>query len=206
MTPTLKRPVASVLWRYGLLIMSLCLIPIGPVATTPDEDESVPMLLVSFDDPEEIDRWRIINDGVMGGISQSRIGTTDSGNGLFTGVVSLENNGGFASCRRQPTDFELNGYSGFLLRLKGDGQAYKFRVRMDDKFVGIAYSWDFETVENKWLEIRLPFNRHTPTMFGQPVPNAPSLRPEKIRQVGFLISDKQAGPFGLEIASISAYK
>jgi monofunctional biosynthetic peptidoglycan transglycosylase len=206
MRPTLKRPAALELWRYALLITSLCLIPIGPAATTPDRSESVPMLLISFEDPEEIDRWRIINDGVMGGISRSSIERTDSGNGVFAGVVSLENNGGFASCRRRSASFNLDDYSGILLRVKGDGQTYKFRVRMDDEFVGVAYSWDFETVDDKWLDIRLPFDRSTPTMFGQPVPNAPSLQPEEIRQIGFLISDKQAGPFELEIDHVSAYQ
>ena len=47
-----------------------------------------------------IDNWGIVNDGVMGGISQSNIYLNEENNIIFAGNVSLENNGGFASIRR----------------------------------------------------------------------------------------------------------
>ena len=47
-----------------------------------------------------IDKWGIVNDGVMGGISQSNIYLNEANNIIFAGNVSLENNGGFASIRR----------------------------------------------------------------------------------------------------------
>ncbi len=46
-------------------------------------------------------RWYAVDDGVMGGVSQSGF-RVDAGAGCFGGEVSLENGGGFASVRREP--------------------------------------------------------------------------------------------------------
>lgn len=53
---------------------------------------------ITFDD-DELGYWRIVNDTVMGGRSQSRFYQQD-GVGVFEGFLSLENYGGFASVRR----------------------------------------------------------------------------------------------------------
>ena len=38
-----------------------------------------------------IDKWQIVNDGVMGGISKSNIYLNEANNIIFAGNVSLEN-------------------------------------------------------------------------------------------------------------------
>ncbi|MBK8853830.1 MAG: CIA30 family protein [Saprospiraceae bacterium] len=53
--------------------------------------------IYNFSTQTNIKEWRIVNDDVMGGISKSSILLTDTGHGQFSGHVSLENNGGFAS-------------------------------------------------------------------------------------------------------------
>ncbi len=45
------------------------------------------------------DKWRIVNDAVMGGLSSSTVSINNEGKILFSGNVSLDNNGGFASLR-----------------------------------------------------------------------------------------------------------
>ena len=55
--------------------------------------------MVNPSDNIGIDKWRIVNDGVMGGISKSNIYLNEVSNIIFAGNVSLENNGGFASIR-----------------------------------------------------------------------------------------------------------
>ena len=72
--------------------------------------------------------WRIINDNVMGGISNSTMSQNSSGELVFKGSVSLENNGGFASCRLDISGIDLEGVSSFKLKVKGDGKIYQFRV------------------------------------------------------------------------------
>ena len=46
-----------------------------------------------------IKNWNIVNDDVMGGISRSSLSMNDENNLIFSGYLSLENNGGFASSR-----------------------------------------------------------------------------------------------------------
>ncbi len=70
--------------------------------------------LVVFDFAKTSDReqWRPINDTVMGGISKSRLQLTKDENALFTGNVSLENSGGFASLQSKPSNHDFSGYEG----------------------------------------------------------------------------------------------
>ncbi len=56
-------------------------------------------LLIDFADPSTVALWNPINDGVMGGVSSSQMRHDPAGHAVFTGRVSFENNGGFASVR-----------------------------------------------------------------------------------------------------------
>lgn len=162
-------------------------------------------ILLDFRDQEEIPEWLIINDGVMGGVSTSDIKYIPAGYLKFTGNVSLENNGGFASFRTQSKLFDLEKYEGIKIRVRGDGKKYSFRLRTDNSYNGIAYAADFQSIENEWQEIEIPFNDFTPRYRGRIILDARELDKKSIRQLGFLISDKQEGKFALEIDWIKAY-
>jgi len=149
-----------------------------------------------------VDKWRIVNDGVMGGISQSNIYLNEVNNIIFSGNVSLENNGGFASIRRGFDGNQLKGSSVFLLRVKGDGKIYKFRLTMKGSFAN--YSADFKTTENQWIDIEIPVENFKPYYFGRSI-RAPKLKAHKINSMGILISDKQEGNFSLEIEFVRAF-
>ena len=149
--------------------------------------------IVNFASPTSGPRWRVVNDGVMGGLSQSQMNLTAEQTGVFQGTVSLENNGGFASVRTEPFDFHLTEFRGLELRVRGDGKRYQLRLRTDRNWDGIAYRATFETVEREWTTIRLDFQDCIPSFRGRPVTSAPVLDPARIRQIGFLISDNQEG-------------
>ena len=149
--------------------------------------------------------WMVVNDGVMGGMSESRTKVSEHGTLVFTGNVSLENNGGFASIRHGAEPFGLERGKGIMLRVKGDGKKYQLRVRTSDRFDGMAYKVDFETKKDAWLEFRFPWNVFTATFRGRTIEDAPSLKPLNIRQIGFLIADKQEGSFELEIQTLEAF-
>jgi len=148
-----------------------------------------------------IDKWRIVNDGVMGGISQSNIYLNEINNIIFAGNVSLENNGGFASIRREFDGNQLKESSVFLLRVKGDGNIYKFRLTMKGSYAN--YSADFKTIKDQWMDIEIPVENFKPYYFGRSI-RAPRLKVHKVNSVGILISDKQEGAFALEIEHIKA--
>ena len=77
---------------------------------------------------------------------------------------------------------------------------------MDQRFDGISYRSHFQTQQNSWQIIKVPFSDFVPVFRGRVLEGVPPVKPERINQIGFLISDKQAGPFKLEIEWIQAYK
>lgn len=156
------------------------------------------MLVESFDSPTNLN-WRIINDGVMGGISDSEMQLLPEGLGQFTGRVSLENNGGFASTRGILSTPPSEDFTKIKLRVKGDGKKYSFRIRTDVNYDGVSYKLDFITKTEEWQEIILPLADFKPTWRGRQLANIPPIAPTQIRQIGFLISDKQEGAFTLLI-------
>jgi NADH dehydrogenase [ubiquinone] 1 alpha subcomplex assembly factor 1 len=163
-------------------------------------------MLIEFSDTEEVSRWSAINDDVMGGISKGRIELSAAATALFCGQLSLESNGGFASIRRRSNNYNLNGCNGVILKVKGDSRTYQFRVKTDDQYDGVAYRSLFATDARQWQIITLPFESFSASFRGRPVPDASVLRPEQIRQIGFLLADKQPGLFRLEIAWIKSFQ
>ena len=159
---------------------------------------------VSMVDPSNnigIDKWRIVNDGVMGGVSQANIYLSEVNNIIFTGNVSLENNGGFASIRRGFDGDQLKGLSTFLLKVKGDGNIYKFRMTTKGSYAN--YSADFKTIKGQWMDIKIPVENFKPYYFGRSI-RAPKFKVHKVNSMSILISDKQEGNFSLEIEYIKA--
>lgn len=143
--------------------------------------------------------WRSVNDGVMGGVSSGGIEASPDGL-VFEGELSLENNGGFASVRRL-IEADVSAAAGLQLRVRGDGRTYQVRLRRDDRFDGIAWRAEFRS-STRWQTVTLDFNDFEPVFRGRRVADAGPVVPAKIRQIGFMVADKTAGPFRLEIGAI----
>ncbi|MFL2566907.1 MAG: CIA30 family protein [Schleiferiaceae bacterium] len=150
------------------------------------------------------DYWRIVNDDVMGGVSTSTVSFDSLNDILFRGNVSMENNGGFASCRHNFNDPKLEKTKSFKIKLKGDGKIYQFRVGTSESYA--SYCYDFQTTKNKWIEIDIPTEKLIPKIRGRYVPNAPSFEPKYVREIGILIAEKQEGKFALLLEYVKAIK
>ena len=161
-------------------------------------------MIFAFDDPQDGEPWVAVNDNVMGGVSDGRVRMTDHGTLEFFGSISLENNGGFASIRSRRDDVDLSSFDGLLIRVRGDGKRYDLNLRTNIRIMAGSYRAKFDTNTNVWQEIYVPFNEFVPTSFGRVRKDLPALDPSKIRSFGFLISDKQVGPFSLEVEWIKA--
>jgi len=155
-----------------------------------------------FDTPETVTQWRAIDDQVMGGMSASRMRFDPASFAVFEGVVSLENNGGFASVRAACTDLASAHISGYQLTVRGDGKRYKLNLRTDDAFDGVNYQAVFVPPAGVWVTLTLHVADFQPTWRGRPVPEAGPLHPARVCQLGWMVADRQAGPFALAIASI----
>ena len=144
-------------WLVGLtLIASVCfgLVTLSSIQASGDRTPlEAEKMIFDFDNVDQAQDWLIVNDSVMGGVSQSEMIVTPTGTALFRGNVSLENNGGFASVRTHPIEYQLADYHGLSLRVKGDGQPYKLRLRTDNYLNSVAYQADFQTESGTWLNI-----------------------------------------------------
>ncbi len=143
--------------------------------------------------------WRIVNDGVMGGLSQSQMELTGENRAHFHGTVSLENNGGFASTRAELPEELRKGVTAIRIRVKGDGQRYSLRLRPEGKLGRVSYRAYFETEAGQWQEFTFSLSNFTPTFRGRVLTNVPSLENQTLEEIGFLIADKQEGQFELLI-------
>ena len=149
-----------------------------------------------------LNNWNIVNDDVMGGVSKSYLSLNDENNLIFSGNVSLDNNGGFASSRMSLSTQSLNGIKSFKIKFRGDGNIYKLRLRQNN--MRASYSSDFKSIKDKWVEVNIPVEDFIPTWRGYSYNNYPALDIEKINSLGIHISDKQEGEFKLEIKYIKA--
>jgi NADH dehydrogenase [ubiquinone] 1 alpha subcomplex assembly factor 1 len=158
--------------------------------------------LYRFDTPAPVADWSAVDDVVMGGVSHSRLRHDPAGHAVFEGEVSLERRGGFASVRTRPLELGTPGALAWVLEVCGDGRRYSFNLRTDDGFDGLSYKAAFETPPGAWTALRLPVSAFRPSFRGREVPGAPPLDPARVRQLGLMIADRQAGPFALAVRSI----
>lgn len=155
--------------------------------------------LLHFDGSAGEPRWVAVNDGVMGG--RSRGGPEVAAGQLrFTGVLSLENNGGFSSVRTVGRDFDFTGAKNVVLRVRGDGRRYQLRLATDARFRGItvSYGGEFATQAGRWTEVRVPLSGLRASAHGFAL-LGPPFDPSQVREIGLLIGDKREGPFALTV-------
>lgn len=158
--------------------------------------------VIEFSQADELNNWVVVNDTVMGGRSQS-IAQSQGGYMSFTGDLSLRNNGGFASIRRiyNPIDWQSN--TPIQIIVKGDGREYQFRLRTNRYMDGVAYVKNFVSSKDEWQTITFQEEDFTAQFRGRLVSRANALSFNDITQLGFMLADKQAGEFELQLKEIS---
>jgi NADH dehydrogenase [ubiquinone] 1 alpha subcomplex assembly factor 1 len=156
--------------------------------------------LFDFSEPDAARAWRPVNDDVMGGVSDGRFEVTDRGTMAFSGTLSLENDGGFASVRSRPDDLGLDADDTLLIRLKGDGRSYLLNLYVPTSRTAFSYRAALPTEEGEWAEVRIPIRDFRATSFGRALPDAGPVDAPKVNSIGFMIADGMPGPFALEVA------
>ncbi len=150
--------------------------------------------------------WRVVDDGVMGGLSKGKIQISEDGILNFNGNLSLRNNGGFSSLRSGDLKLDLSGADGLVARVKGDGRTYKMRFNTDARFRSrvVSFSADFKTKKDEWIEVKVPFDDFSGSFRGMSLKKE-TFDPGKIRRIGLILGDKKAGPFELQVDWIRTY-
>ena len=153
-------------------------------------------------DSKNLLNWNIVNDTVMGGRSQATLKLINDTHADFSGYLSLENNGGFSSIRAYyPPD--LANVKSIILKIKGDGREYNFRIRGNSNSWA-SYTHSFETIEGEWIEKELKIDDFYPVYRGYNLKDMPSLSEIIIKEIGIMISDKTEGSFNIGIDWIKA--
>lgn len=157
------------------------------------------MTQFQFKPTSNLSNWTVIGDYVMGGVSNGKFYLSNHGTGVFKGQVSLENNGGFSMVKYSFGTKQVNDFTTVSIRLKGDGKRYQFRVKNNesDSHSYVAY---FNT-SGDWETIEIMFSNLSPTFRGRSL-NMENYPGQQMEQIAFLIGNKKAESFQLEIDCI----
>jgi len=167
------------------------------VPTVMAQDALIP--LFDFTGADAAREWQAVNDGVMGGVSEGRFKITDDKTMAFSGTLSLANNGGFASVRSKARKLDLEKGDTLVAKVRGDGREYTLNLYPNRSRTAFSYRATVQTKKDEWIEIKVPLVEFEATSFGRVVREAGAVKPEEVNSVGFLLGDKKAGPFRMEI-------
>lgn len=156
-------------------------------------------LIFDFNKTANINNWIVIDDVVMGGKSSGNFELNTEGNGVFSGDVSLENNGGFSSVKYKFSSINVQNAEQISLTIKGDGKTYQFRVksRSVDRH---SYIIRFATT-GEWQKVKIPLNEMYPSFRGNKL-DLPNFSENNMEEISFLIANKNAEHFKLVIDKI----
>jgi len=145
--------------------------------------------------------WFAVNDGVMGGLSQSSAALEQ--NVLVHSGVLNTNGGGFSYVgARLPVDI-LSGYGRLQIRLNTFGRQYAVNFG-DARNSRVSHQAPIPLGPvDAWQEVSIAFDQTVPTIFSRRVNSSPFLA-SAIEELNFILGDGIDGPFRMEIDWIKA--
>ncbi len=188
--------------RDSFLVTTFTLLLSGAFLMADDQ----PRVLFEFAGADASKEWQTVNDGVMGGVSEGKFKITDTKTLEFSGTLSLENNGGFASVRTKAKKLGLEKGDTLVARVKGDGREYSMNLYLDKPLMAFSYRTAVPTKKGEWIEVKVPLDNFVATSFGRVVKDAGAVKPDEVAAVGFLLGDKKAGAFKLEVEWIQVVR
>jgi len=184
---------------------------------TPTVDAETAALFDFAKTPDLAGRWRSLNDGVMGGVSDGRMRSAISGtHAVFEGTVRLENNGGFSSVRASfGSGIDLSQFQGFYMDVRpGDeasaGKEYLLIVKDDECMTTqVNFKAKFGTgKKGGWERVKVPFAAFDrPERMGRAVMRG-ALRTEAVCEVGLMVlkGEGNVGAFALDVLELGCFK
>ena len=189
--------------RTILLLLCLALVSAGcstcPSPCPADSSPTGNTTLCQFSQKSGTADWEIEDDLVMGGRSRGQLVVNEAGNAVFTGLISLDNDGGFSSIQCDLGLLDVSAYHTICLGLKGDGKPYQLRVDAAPD-APHSYAGDFSTSGN-WQVVEIPFSdlraiRHGDLLDLPPFPG------QTLARIQILFGRGTAESFQLEIDRI----
>jgi NADH dehydrogenase [ubiquinone] 1 alpha subcomplex assembly factor 1 len=166
--------------------------------------ESDGRVLFDFKQTENAGGWRTVDDTVMGGRSHSCIEIA-GGVLVFSGELSLENDGGFCSVRSKLSRWDLSAYEGLSVTIRTGDRAFTLTARNEPGRDTVGHHHPLPVTGDEWQTVHALFADFEATYHGRVLEEHPGLNTTDVRSVGLLIADEHEGPFRLEIARIVAF-
>ena len=178
------------LWSSRLMADELLLIHARP------DDKIVP----AFDT-----RWRLVTDGVMGGVSKGTLTKSNVAGRQclrLRGDVSLKNNGGFIQAALDidaTPAADASDYLGIMLEVYGNGEAYNLHLRSRDVWLPWqSYRASF-VAPASWQTIKLPFSAFNGYRIDKPLDLA------RLKRIGIVAIGREFAA-DLCIGSLALYR
>ncbi len=154
--------------------------------------------IIDFSDPQQMRDWVVVNDGVMGGLSRGKVELTETG-ALFSGRVSLENNGGFASFRSPYSRIDLSSYDSLEIRYKSTGLPCAMSFYRYSQFWRPNNKLPLE-LSDDWTTVRVSLLDLAEYRMGSKTGNTISRdQLNDIIRIGFITDSKKEGNFEFEV-------
>lgn len=143
--------------------------------------------------------WYVTNDGIMGGVSQGRAYLSDS-SVVFSGTVSLENNGGFASIRSPYQQLGLSEFSEVEIKARASGLPFSVTFSKDRRFYVPNYKYLLDLDSNEWSITTFKLSDLKEYRIGNPTNrNIPESDINNLIGISFINEGKKEGEFMLEV-------
>lgn len=164
-------------------------------------------MFLSFTNNKKIDfgkkkdgrNWQVVNDGVMGGLSEGEAQLTED-SVFFKGNVSLDNNGGFSSLRSSYSKKELSKHKSVEIKYRSKGISMAMTLSVSRRWYIPNYKTSLEGTKGKWKTVTLALEDFRKHYIGKPMEE--TLREDELKKViryGFITDEKKYGNFEFEI-------
>ncbi|RBP51702.1 CIA30 family protein [Arenicella xantha] len=143
--------------------------------------------------------WRPVFDQVMGGESTGQL-TVSADHLQFSGLVSLQNNGGFASLRSPTADYDLSKFQMVTIRYRASGQSFALTLNQHAEYFKPRFKAVLPHRDGEWHTDTIAFDEFMEVRLGERL--AGRLTEQALRhtiRVGLISNDKVAGQFELDV-------
>lgn len=159
---------------------------------------------------EAVDRWRVINDGVMGGLSEGTL-RFSGGVATFSGTINT-NGGGFSMIRTNifrdgaTLAESLEGAEYLRIRTRSaNGRGYELTLQDSTTNTAIMHFADLAvSADSAWEEPLVPLTNLDARAFGTDRPTLPAFQLSEISTLGVILADGLDGPFSIALDRIDA--
>ncbi|MFD1161146.1 MULTISPECIES: CIA30 family protein [Hwangdonia] len=158
-------------------------------------------IVFNFGTQHNTENWRIVNDGVMGGVSTSSLIENDNAI-LFKGETSLDNNGGFASIRTLIDKGRLKDCKTMTIRFKSSSthRTFGLSLKTSQRYYIPYHKFTFTPKSTDWEELKINITEFKHYRISEIIgENMPLEVLKEVFNIALIVSDGKAGDFNIEI-------